>query len=118
MRRREETVAADAEPDCAHATFTSKLLVGRPPHRTPFRRLLHVLPSFAVGGVQVRLAQLANALGPSCQHLVLSLDGRTSCAERFDATVRFELLSPPPGSAGYSPAAIRRRRAHVRDAAP
>ena len=37
--------------------------------------LMHVFPTFAVGGAQMRFATLANALGPELEHVVVSLDG-------------------------------------------
>ncbi len=38
-------------------------------------KLMHVFPTFAVGGAQMRFATLANALGPELEHVVVSLDG-------------------------------------------
>ncbi len=38
-------------------------------------KLMHVFPTFAVGGAQTRFATLANALGPELEHVVVSLDG-------------------------------------------
>jgi L-malate glycosyltransferase len=37
--------------------------------------LMHVFPTFAVGGAQMRFAMLANALGPRLEHVIVSLDG-------------------------------------------
>jgi L-malate glycosyltransferase len=39
------------------------------------RKLMHVFPTFALGGAQMRFATLANALGPELEHVVVSLDG-------------------------------------------
>lgn len=50
-------------------------------------RLLHVFPSFGLGGQQVRLATLAQALGPAFTHQVLSLDGDISAARLFAGRV-------------------------------
>ncbi|MDE2181846.1 MAG: glycosyltransferase [Alphaproteobacteria bacterium] len=49
--------------------------------------LLHVFPTFAVGGAQMRLAALANHFGDEFAHVVLAMDGRTDCRERFDPRV-------------------------------
>ena len=38
-------------------------------------KLMHVFPTFAVGGAQVRFAALADALGRDLTHVVVSLDG-------------------------------------------
>lgn len=46
--------------------------------------VLHVFPTFAVGGAQVRFAALANRWGERWRHAILALDGRFDCAERLD----------------------------------
>ncbi len=53
--------------------------------------LLHVFPSFAVGGAQVRFAAIANHFGREFSHIVVSLDGDLTCRERLspDLDVRF-----------------------------
>ena len=45
--------------------------------------LLHVFPTFAVGGSQMRFAALANRFGTKFRHLVVAMDGRTECRERL-----------------------------------
>jgi glycosyltransferase involved in cell wall biosynthesis len=57
--------------------------------------LLHVFPSFSVGGAQVRLAKLANRFGPRWRHAVVALDGRTDCLERIGPDVPFNVLPSP-----------------------
>lgn len=72
--------------------------------------LLHVFPTFAVGGAQVRFAALANLWGERFRHAVVALDGRTGCIERIAPGVPIVLL-PSPVSAGQGPGrllAIRR----------
>ncbi|MBV9747374.1 MAG: glycosyltransferase [Acetobacteraceae bacterium] len=46
--------------------------------------VLHVFPTFDVGGAQARFATLANRLGPRLRHLVVAMDGRYGCRERLD----------------------------------
>jgi glycosyltransferase involved in cell wall biosynthesis len=46
--------------------------------------VVHVFPTFAVGGAQVRFAALANHFGRDFRHMVVALDGETSCRERLD----------------------------------
>ncbi len=46
--------------------------------------VLHVFPTFDVGGAQARFATLANRLGPRLRHLVVAMDGRHGCRERLD----------------------------------
>lgn len=64
--------------------------------------LLHVFPTFAIGGAQVRFAALANRFGPRWRHGVISLDGRTDCAERIGTHVPLTLL-PAPVAKGEGP---------------
>lgn len=58
------------------------------PERVPPRHLLHVFPSFALGGSQIRFAQLVRLHGERFRHTVISLDGVMAMAERL-----------PPGAA-------------------
>lgn len=60
--------------------------------------ILHVFPSFAVGGAQVRFAALANRHGARWRHAVVALDGETGCAARLDPGLGVELLAAPSRS--------------------
>jgi glycosyltransferase involved in cell wall biosynthesis len=62
--------------------------------------ILHVFPSFAVGGAQVRFAALANEFGAAFRHSVVSLDGGQACRERLDSqlTVSFPAVHAPKSS--------------------
>lgn len=51
-------------------------------------RLLHVLPSFALGGAQRRTVDLANAFAGSQAHTILALDGDRSARRQLADTVR------------------------------
>jgi glycosyltransferase involved in cell wall biosynthesis len=51
------------------------------------KHLLHVFPSFAVGGQQIRMVTLANALGPGFRHTVYALDGDLAAAARLGPAV-------------------------------
>ena len=59
--------------------------------------VVHVFPSFAVGGAQVRFAALANHFGSAFRHTVVSLDGDLSCRDRLrpDLDVSFPDVSAP-----------------------
>jgi glycosyltransferase involved in cell wall biosynthesis len=46
--------------------------------------VVHVFPTFAVGGAQVRFAAIANHFGRAFRHIVVSLDGNLACRERLD----------------------------------
>lgn len=62
--------------------------------------LLHVFPSFEVGGVQVRTTTIINSLDIRFRHSVIALNENYSCAERFDRNAPVEILSEvnQPGS--------------------
>lgn len=57
--------------------------------------LLHVYPSFEVGGTQRRLVRIANQFGQDYRHLILSLDGRTDAAALLKEGLDLRLLSLP-----------------------
>lgn len=54
--------------------------------------ILHVFPSFSMGGQQRRLATLAGAFGPEFSHKIISLDGDVSAAALFAAPPSVEKL--------------------------
>ena len=45
--------------------------------------LLHVFPTFAIGGAQMRFATLANSFGRRYRHIVVAMDGDYACAKRL-----------------------------------
>ncbi|HEY4042987.1 MAG TPA: glycosyltransferase [Rhodopila sp.] len=49
--------------------------------RTPL--VVHVFPSFAVGGAQVRFAAIANHFGAEFRHVIVALDGDLACRQRL-----------------------------------
>ncbi len=82
------------------------------------RHLLHVLPSFALGGVQVRLARLIGALGHRYRHTVLALDGNLAASAILDPAVDVdvEAVKHLPKHPPASLFAVRRRiRAEMPD---
>ncbi len=88
-----------------------------PPVRRP--QLLHVLPSFAVGGVQVRLARVINALGSRYRHRILALDGNTACRSLIDDQLDvIAETAPPPRPLKELPSALRIIRRDLRAARP
>lgn len=62
--------------------------------------LMHVFPTFAVGGAQVRFAALANRFKARWRHVVVSLDGDCACAGLIQPDVPLTLLSPPGKGSG------------------
>ncbi|NKE45445.1 glycosyltransferase family 4 protein [Roseomonas frigidaquae] len=70
--------------------------------------VMHVFPSFAVGGAQVRFAALANRFRARWRHVVVPLDGNGACAARIGPQVPFTLLDPP-ASRGTGAAGLARK---------
>ncbi len=56
--------------------------------------VLHVFPTFAVGGAQIRFTALANRFGRDWRHAVVALDGVTDCRTRLnpDLDVSFPVI--------------------------
>lgn len=59
--------------------------------------LLHVFPSFAVGGQQTRFATLANRLGPMFRHRIVSLDGADQARDLLDPKLDIAMLPAAGG---------------------
>lgn len=57
-------------------------------------KLLHVYPTFAVGGAQARFVAIANHFGQRWRHVIVAMDGVTTCRERLDPGLDVELLDP------------------------
>jgi glycosyltransferase involved in cell wall biosynthesis len=69
--------------------------------------VVHVFPSFAVGGAQVRFASVANHFGAAFRHIVVSLDGDLACRERLDPGL--SMTFPPVVAAKHAMLANARR---------
>lgn len=80
--------------------------------------VLHVFPSFDVGGAQVRTAALMNRLGGRFRHAVVSLNGGMGCAGRVGAGVDLRPLPFHALPGEGLPARLRRIRAAIRSLAP
>lgn len=61
----------------------------------PPRTLLHVFPSFAIGGAQMRFVQLANHFGPRYRHLIVAMNGEYEAMSRLSADVDACVLAVP-----------------------
>ncbi len=84
---------------------------------SPPALILHVFPSFAVGGAQMRMATLANRFGPRFRHAIIALDHQTACRDQLDPQLDVELIAPPK-PARTLPARLRAIRALLRRIAP
>jgi glycosyltransferase involved in cell wall biosynthesis len=63
------------------------------------KHLLHVFPTFEVGGSQIRFGQLAKLHGTRYRHTVIALDGKYGMASRLDpGTVSFQKVTFNKGS--------------------
>jgi glycosyltransferase involved in cell wall biosynthesis len=82
-------------------------------------RLLHVFPTFGIGGMQTQFATVANALGGDFEHVVVSLDGRSECRAKLVIGTPFEMASAPEGTRrglSHAPAIasfLRRQASHL-----
>lgn len=56
------------------------------------RTLLHAFSTFELGGSQARFVQLANALGPAYQHLIVAMDGKLMAGERLGPSVNWQVM--------------------------
>ncbi len=72
--------------------------------------LLHVFPSFAAGGAQMRFVALANHFGSAFRHAIIALDGDLSCGNRLmpEIAVCYPAVQTVPGRL---PGRLRRARA-------
>jgi len=82
----------------------------------PPRRFVHVFATFGAGGPQVRAVQLLASLGPSHQHVVMAMDGRTEAAAMLRENVACEIVAPPPRR-GFL-ATVRTQAAWLREQRP
>jgi glycosyltransferase involved in cell wall biosynthesis len=71
--------------------------------------LLHVFSNFVPTGPELRTVALIGAFGDALRHSILSMDGRTSAAERLPPEADVTLLPSPP-RAGSLATAWRLRR--------
>jgi glycosyltransferase involved in cell wall biosynthesis len=60
------------------------------------RHLLHVFSNFVPTGPELRTVELIGAFGRDFRHSIVSMDGRTSAAERLAPDVDVRLLPEPP----------------------
>ncbi|WP_282604509.1 glycosyltransferase family 4 protein [Pelagibius sp. Alg239-R121] len=79
--------------------------------------LLHVFPTFAHGGVPIRISTIINHFGDRYRHTVLSLDGPTDCRSRLKPGVPAEVHAFE-GSAKGLPGRLRAIRGYIKSQAP
>lgn len=79
--------------------------------------LLHVFPTFAVGGAQVRFVRLVRLWGARFRHTVIALDGRTAAGALLPEEAPVA-IAPPPSASGSLPLRLWRIARRLRAAAP
>ncbi len=72
--------------------------------------ILHVFPSFAAGGAQMRLVALANHFGPAFRHAVIALDGDLGARSRLSPALDLSFPPFPPAGGGLPMRLLRARR--------
>lgn len=83
------------------------------------RHLLHVMPTFAPGGVQIRVAYLVNHMPlvdgrfVGTRHTIIAMDGDFSAETRLAEGHRVELRKPPAVAGGLA-ARLKAYRAEIR----
>ena len=83
----------------------------------PPLHLVSVFPGFGVGGAQVRFATVVNALGATCRHSIISLNGDLACREKLDPGL--DVAYPPSGHrAGQSAFSMLHARRVLRQTHP
>jgi glycosyltransferase involved in cell wall biosynthesis len=83
----------------------------------PARHILHVFPTFAVGGYAVRFAKLANSFGRRYRHSIVALDGNQAAKQLLDAALALDFI-PPPDVKGDTLGNLRRVRRALRQFRP
>lgn len=68
------------------------------PPAAPERHFVHILPTFAPGGVQIRLSYLINHLGLPARHTIIAMDGDFSCQSRISPGTAVTYQRPPSAS--------------------
>ncbi len=92
--RSPEIVSQGNQPTSSCDTTQSAAAPDTAPH------LLHVFPSFEVGGVQVRTTAIINNLKRRYRHTILALSGDDRCRSRIDDGLEVSYLTEPPHGGG------------------
>lgn len=90
--------------------LTNSAQKGRMPH------LLHVFPSFGIGGVPLRIVTIINHLGHSFRHTIVALDGNSDAREQIDAQVDAAMLPVAADKARPLQALVAYRKALAHEA--
>lgn len=75
--------------------------------------LLHIFPSFAGGGVPVRVARIISELGSRYRHTILALDGCLDCAEQIAPDIAVSVAAFELRAGRHPVAAMRSCRREI-----
>src|SRR4051794_29905693 len=56
--------------------------------------LLHVFPSFGIGGVPLRMCRIINHFGKKFRHTIIALDGNLDAAGQLSSGAEISLMTP------------------------
>ncbi len=87
-------ISADVSGDRLAQRVASRSVTPACPH------LVHVFPTFAPGGVQIRISTIINHFAGAHRHTIVALDGEMGCASRLDPQAGAKVVSyrERPGS--------------------
>ncbi|MBL4803148.1 MAG: glycosyltransferase [Emcibacter sp.] len=80
--------------------------------------IFHVIPSFAHGGVPIRISYLMNHFGPLVRHTLLSTDHIYSCSSRLNENVNYEIPDISNADKGNMPQRVLNYRKILRQIKP
>lgn len=79
--------------------------------------LVHVFPTFGLGGVPIRISTILNSLGQRYRHTIIATDGCFDCRTRLDPSLEVAFTSVV--TSRYSlPGTLRQLRRHLRSLRP
>lgn len=79
--------------------------------------MLHVFPTFAHGGVPIRISAIINHFGDRYRHTVLSLDGPTDCRSRLEPGISARVEAFDKSTKGLT-GRLRAIRRYIKSQAP
>lgn len=65
--------------------------LAKTPDKENIPHIFHVIPSFAHGGVPIRISTLMNHFGPKARHSLLSTDKIYTCSSRLNENVSYQI---------------------------
>jgi glycosyltransferase involved in cell wall biosynthesis len=62
--------------------------------------MLHVFPSFGIGGVPLRMCRVINHFGKQFRHTIVALDGNLDAAAKLSSSIEIRLMTPTARKGG------------------